>query len=460
MKPTARIVMLCLSLAQLLLVQVEAEPGQPRPNILLIVADDLGYGDVSSLYGQGKIKTPNIDRMAKGGTVYTDAHASSSVSGVSRYGILTGRYGWREELEEGALDGFAPLLIGPDRVTIASVLKTQGYRTSYVGVWNLGGSPGDAGFDDSYGPNRSLSDELQAFQKDGESVRGGPVENEKVMGLLTEAALDTIRRHARSGEDTSWFLYFSPPTPGATPSPAIDVQGASEVGRYGDAVVELDRSVGALLDLLDEVGMTKKTLIVFTSDNGSSRKKVVMERQYGHMPNRNWKGRKTDLWEGGHRVPFMVRWPGEVAEGAGCSATICHTDLLRTLAEATEYSIRGSGQAEDSFDIGQTFTNSAVARPVRDAVIHHGSRGEYAIRKGTWKLVESQGSGGKSYKGRDTDLPYQLYDLAVDPVERINAFKGNLPMSEHLITELRKRRLDGRSTKDESMWALPLELTE
>lgn len=458
MKQITRSAVLCLSLIPFLLVQ--ADPGAPRPNILLIVADDLGCGDVGALCSEGKIKTPNIDRLAANGTVYTDAHASSSVSEVSRYGILTGRYGWREEVEEGDLEGFALLPIGPERVTIASILKDQGYNTSFVGVWNLGSSPDDAGFDESYGPNRSLSDVSQAFRKGDGSTGGGPVDNEKVLGALTEEALKNIRRHSRSEEDEPWFLYFSPPAPGELPSPATDVQGTSEVGRYGDAIVELDRSVGALLGLLDETSMAQNTLIVFTSDNGSAQQKAVMDRQYGHRPNRTWKGRKTDLWEGGHRVPFMVQWPGKVEEGGICRVTICHTDLLRTLAEAAGLSVRGSEQAEDSFDVGETFGNPSMMGPVRDAVIHHGSRGEYAIRKGTWKLIESQGSGGESYKGRDSDLPYQLYDLAVDAREKDNAFKRNVPMGQHLMLELRKRKLDGQSSKDPSMWALPLEFSE
>lgn len=421
-----------------------AAPSGP-PHIVLILADDLGYGDLSCLYGGSLVKTPRVDALAGEGIVFNDAHAASSVSSPSRYGLLTGRYPWRSPLKEGALDGFAPVPIEPDRITLPKALRNAGYDTALIGVWDLAlgadgeesSGPLDAGFNSFYGIANSPGAEplplLENRRVAEEPTPGEGEWNRGLVGKLTDRAVAWLEKKERA--KAPFFLLFAPPAPGPN----------------AEAALALDESVGRILDALDRQALAPRTLVVLTSDNGAP-------WQYGGTPrNAGWKGGKSDLWEGGHRVPLLVRWPGISPAGQRSNLLVCHTDLLRTLAEIGGYSVREAG-AEDSFDVSRAFRDPSVSGPLRDAVLHHGSRGELAVRQGHWKMLMAPGSGGWSYAGRPDSVPLQLHDLSKDPGERSNVYEGNEEAYEHLTIVLEDRRSRSDSRRDAAAWDLPAHL--
>ncbi|HEX7899882.1 MAG TPA: arylsulfatase [Planctomycetota bacterium] len=436
-----------LPLALLLL---GAAPAADPPNVVVILCDDLGLGDLGCYNPESKIPTPAMDRLAAAGMRFRDMHTPSSVCTPTRYGLLTGRYCWRGSLKKGVLWGFSPALIEPGRPTIASVLRARGYRAGAFGKWHLGlgaaektdyakpldPGPLSAGFDEFEGIPASLDMEPYVWVK-GKDVeaqptdtvpaskhqrqggagfwRGGPIapglKHADILPRIEKAAVDFLGRQKAS---TPFFLYVpltSPHTPWL-PSPAWT--GKSDVGAYGDFVMETDAVVGRILDALKP--FEKDTLVVLTSDNGSH---WPMEdvRKWGHRANGPWRGQKADIHEGGHRVPFLARWPGKVAAGSTSDATACLTDLFATAAE-----IAGDpATAEDSWSLLPALKGEG--RTSRPYTVHHSSEGMFAIREGSWKLIQGQGSGGfTQVKVAPGEPPGQLYDLAADPGETKNLY--------------------------------------
>ena len=463
-----------------------------KPNILYILADDLGHGDIRALNPKRcRIATPVLDRLAAEGMIFTDAHSGSSVCTPTRYGILTGRYAWRTSLVSGVLGGFSPPLIAENRLTAAALFKAGGYHTACIGKWHLGlewaawGNPGERrqhpnwpvdlsrpfrrgpvnlGFDTFYGISASLDMPPFAFIEQDRLtapptavkkwVREGPAapdfEALDVLPALTARAVQTIAARAeasRSGQPFFIYLpYASPHTP-IEPSPAW--AGKSGIGTYGDFVMQTDACVGELLAALEKHGIADNTLVIFTSDNGCSPAAGIeaLEKQ-GHFANGDLRGAKADIWEGGHRVPFLVRWPGKVKPGSRCATPVCLTDFMATAAEITGATLPPAA-AEDSFSLLPELL--ATGKSARPSVIHHSIHGQFAIRSGDWKLAVCPGSGGWSQPGdpaaRKQGLPArQLYHMGRDPAEQHNVIADHPAVAAQLESELQTIVRNGRST--------------
>jgi arylsulfatase A-like enzyme len=463
-----------------------------RPNIVYILCDDLGYGDVRCLNPQGKIPTPHMDRLGTAGMIFTDAHSSSAVCTPTRYGVLTGRYNWRSRLKNGVLNGFSPRLIEPDRMTVAAFLKQQGYATACIGKWHLGmnwpqtndtapgspdnprnidytrpiaGGPTALGFDSYYGISASLdmppftfieNDRVTAVPTvEKQWLRKGPAapdfEAIDVLPVLTEKAVGFITRQAAAAKQGQpFFLYLPLASPHTPILPTKAWQGKSGLSPYADFVMQTDATVGAVLDALDQQGLTENTLVVFTSDNGCSPAAGIPELlAKGHHPSAQFRGTKADIFDGGHRIPFLVRWPARVKPGSTSDQLVCLTDLFATCAAILEQKLPDNA-AEDSVSILPALTGEAQA-PLREAVVHHSINGSFAIRQGQWKLELCPDSGGWSAPKPGTPAaaqlpPVQLYDLASDIGETRNVQAEHPEIVARLTKLLEKYVADGRST--------------
>ncbi len=466
---------------------------EPLPNIVLILADDMGVGDVGAYNAESKIPTPHLDRLAAEGMRFTDAHSPSAVCTPTRYGLLTGRYSWRTSLKNGVLKGYSPLLIDPARSTMASMLRERGYATAVIGKWHLGlgdrevtdyskplsPGPNDLGFDYFFGIPASLDmapyvfventglvtpfegDEVEYSERrklGGEGYwHAGPIARDfRHVDVLPETAAHSvawIRERAReqnAADNTRPFFLYVPLSAPHTPwMPTPEFLGASEVGYYGDFVVQVDDTVGRIMDALEETGVADRTIVVFASDNGSRWEPADTEK-WGHASNMHYRGMKADIFEGGHRVPLIVAWPGKVASGAENGFLTGLTDLYATFSEATGMepdTSSTSGDGEDSISILPTLLGGS--QPPH-AVVHHSSRGVFAIREGDWKLVEGLGSGGFTRPAVVEPEPGgpkgQLYNLADDPSETTNLYLERPDVVEHLT-----RILDDISGPDRSL---------
>lgn len=471
------------------------ENKEKKPNIIYILADDMGYGDLSSLNPDSKIPTPHMDRIVEEGIYFTDAHAPSAVCTPTRYGILTGRYCFRTPLTQGVLVGHSPSLLEPGRITVADLLKSKGYQTACIGKWHLGldwkkldpekplwegsiwnmsntsnvdyqatvdGGPADHGFDYSYiipasldippyvylenehvvDPNihkvNGIREGRGLYWRKGDASEG--FNFYQTLPHLTEKALQYIEQQDKK---QPFFLYFPLTAPHTPWVPTEQYQNQSESGEYGDFVVQVDAMIGRILDKLDENGMSEHTLIIVTSDNGSHWKPEDIA-QYSHQANFNFRGMKSDIWEGGHRVPFIARWPAQVTAGTFSNQLTVLTDLLATCADLTHSQI-GYNTAEDSYSILPALTGKSGNWPTRKSAILHSINGTFALRKGNWKYIEGKGSGGWSSTGKDTDPPGQLYDLANDVSENQNLYEQYPGVVKEMQQELDMYRNEGRS---------------
>jgi arylsulfatase A-like enzyme len=451
------------------------------PNIVVILADDLGYGDLRCYNKASRIPTPHIDGLATQGMRFTDAHSPSSVCTPTRYGILTGRYCWRSRLKQGVLFGYDPLLIEPGRMTIASLLRLYRYITACIGKWHLGlGSagrtdytkalrpgPNAVGFDYFHGFPAALDmapyvfienervvrlpTERTAGRNDGKVFwRPGPIapgfKHEEVLGHLTDKAVAFINKQS---SERPFFLYFALTAPHMPVVPGKQFEGKSQVGAYGDLVMELDHSVGRVLKALEDARLAENTLVIFTSDNGAYWESADIAR-WKHRANGDLHGQKADIWEGGHRVPFIARWPGKVPAGATSHEVICLTDLLATAAAIVGARLPVDA-AEDSFDLLPVLTGKKLDRPVRDTIIHHSFDGTFAIRQGPWRLAPALGSHGFSQPRNIEPAPGQargeLYNLANDPKETTNLWLQRPEIVQRLDGLLEKTKVDGRSRR-------------
>lgn len=473
---------------------------ESKPNIVFILADDLGYGDVQCYNpSSGKIPTPNLDRLAAEGMRFTDAHSASSVCTPTRYSVLTGRYAWRTQLQSGVLGGFSPALIAPDRMTVASLLKANGYQTAGIGKWHLGmtwptrdnsrfdgqiqdqkqhgrqlaqvdwtapirNGPITLGFDYFYGIAASLdmppfvfleNDRVTAIPTTEKKwLRAGPAaadfEADEVMPELTRKATSWIEQRAAARKP--FFLYLAYSAPHTPILPTKEWQGKSGLNSaYADFVMQTDDAVGELLAVLQRLGVATNTLVIFTSDNGCSPSAGFGElKAKGHNPSGPWRGHKADIWEGGHRVPFIARWPGQVKAGTTSDETICLGDLLATSAALVGAELPANA-GEDSVNILPALLGEKRPRPLREATVHHSIDGRFAIRQGPWKLALCPGSGGWSApadKAAATEgLPdIQLYNLAEDPGETNNVQAAQPEIVARLTTLLEQHVATGRST--------------
>jgi arylsulfatase A len=457
---------LCTAVA---LVTLSASAAVSQPNIVLIMCDDLGYGDVQCLNPKnGKIKTPHIDEIASQGMTFTDAHSGSSVCTPTRYGLLTGRYSWRTRLQNGVASGFQPCLIAPDRLTVAGLLKKQDYATAIIGKWHL-----DFQYQD---PATGAILPKKGRPPIGATIPDGPVhrgfdyfhgfhharhmdsfiENDKVverldeincLPRLTEKSVAYIEARAKS-PDQPFFLYVPLGSPHTPIVPTKEWQGKSGLGPYGDFVMQTDATVGAITDALEKNGFAENTLVIFTSDNGCSKAADIPGlRKQGHRVSAQYRGSKADIWDGGHRVPFMIRWPGKVEPGSHCDQLITLVDFFATVSEIT------GEQAPDMAEDSVSFLPALSGQPIqstRKGVIHHSVSGHFAYRQGKWKLILAKGSGGWSApKEREVgaDAPQaQLYDMEKDPREQNNLYLSHPEVAEMLLAELTADVQRGRST--------------
>jgi arylsulfatase A-like enzyme len=470
-----------------------------RPNIVFILADDLGYGDLSC-YGATQVQTPQIDKLAGDGILFTDAHAPSAVCTPSRYSLLTGRYCWRTQLKYDCLFGHDTLLIEEGRMTVASLLKSGGYSTACIGKWHLGfgtdypdwngelkPGPNEVGFDYFFGvpvtnaqaPYVYVENHRVVGLDPRDPIRLGPDSKTNVMygGASARYKPDELAfTHTRKAvefiersKDHPFFLYFAPNNVHSPYTPSARFHGTSSCGVYCDFIRELDWSVGEVLSALERAGIADNTLVILTSDNGGLYSRQAYEM--GHRVNADLLGQKSDAWEGGHRVPFLARWPGKIKAGSRSDEVICLVDFLATAAAITGVELpRNAGP--DSFNVLPALFGETSHKPVRGgALILESYTGMLAVREGDWMLILGRGSGGstteyfKHYGMRLEELgrtttgwkvkglgepdpslpPGQLYNLAKDRGESENLYKDHPDVVQRLTKVLIEYRAQGRS---------------
>lgn len=484
MNTLPRLLRNAIVLALVLAATALARDPDRHPNIVIILADDLGFGSLNS-YGAGEqqIRTPHIDHLASEGRRFTDANAPSSVCTPTRYGLLTGRYCWRTSLRHGVLGITSPLHVETSRPTIASLLKSVGYRTAAIGKWHLGygtdrtdytkpldPGPLDIGFDHHFGVpqnhgdatgiyvrNRRTvglrSDRVEAFGKTpyGRQFLGFDAPHrvdENVMGELTTEAVEWLREQ---DPETPFFLYFAPVAIHFPYTPSEATKGASGAGVYGDWIHELDLSVGRIVHALNELRLADDTLLVFTSDNGGvllteGDRPEAQAYRVGLRVNGKWRGRKHSIYEGGFRVPFIVRWPDKVPARTESAETISLVDMFATVAAVVGESLPPAGEAaEDSFNVLPALLGRSSPRPLRPSMIVHSVDGNFAIRDGPWKYVEGQASPTVRRVSRPDELGQQLYNLLEDPAERKNQMGAHPSIAERLAGLLETYRHQGHS---------------
>ncbi len=476
---------------------------EKRPNIIYVLADDLGYGDISLYNPEGKISTPNLDALGAAGMKFTDAHTSSSVCTPTRYGIITGRYNWRSPIKSSVLTGKSNALIPKNRTTVASLLKKEGYETAFIGKWHLGwdwalkdpkvesgegwnpedfdnidfskkvgNSPNTLGFTYSYGHCGSLDMAPYVYVENGMPTmvpdtvtesktkygwwRKGPTSADFVFDDVTpnffRKSFNYIKNISK-GKDP-FFLYLALPSPHTPILPTEEWQGKSDLNPYGDFMMMIDAYMGQLATVIKEAGIEENTLVIFTSDNGCSPAADINEMiAKGHNPNGILRGHKADIFEGGHRVPFMVKWPAKIKPNSKSGITICTTDLMATCAEIVGVDLEDT-EGEDSFSMMPLFNDPNSKEYKREATVHHSINGSFAIRKDNWKMIFCPGSGGWSDPKPNSegigDLPkFQLYDLSKDPQEKNNVY-GQFHEVESAMTRLMVSYIEnGRSNPGE-----------
>lgn len=414
-----------------------------RPNIVFILADDLGYGDVQCLNPErGKIPTPHMDKVAAEGMTFTDAHTSSSVCTPSRYSIMTGRYSWRSKLQRSVLNGYGRPLIPTDRMTVAGFLKENGYATAMFGKWHLGldiattdgkpaqpkgglrqkrnkgpfppeelsnidwkgtikGGPVDLGFDSWFGITASLDFPPYLWIRDrnwvGEGThvkafhRDGPAsEDFEAIDVLDRLTKETVSYISGYDSEKPFFLYMPLPSPHTPIVPTEKWQGKSGINKYADYVMQTDAVVGSVVGALEAKGISENTILLVTSDNGCSKQaKFDQLESHGHFASAQYRGSKSDIWEGGHRVPFLVKWPKVIQPGSECDELVCQMDLIATCADLLGKELPENA-AEDSESILPLF-KGGKANFSRKGLIHHSVSGHFAYREGNYKLALGRG---------------------------------------------------------------------
>ncbi|VGO18330.1 sulfatase family protein [Pontiella sulfatireligans] len=484
-----------------------------RPNIVLILGDDMGYGSVQANNQKCAIPTPHLNRLIEEGMNFTDAHSDTSVCTPTRYGLLTGRYSWRSGLKSGVTWGFHPSLIEPEYETVAEMLQKAGYYTAMVGKWHLGldwtnkegktiaeergldqhffvncgdfsktnlrykwknldfsqpvkGGPVDHGFDSYFGddvPNMppyafirdnkvqgipSVDKPSAMFGIAGPMVPGWTLE--AVMPALAAEAKSVIKEKAQS--DKPFFLYFSLTSPHTPIAPSDEFIGKSGLSKYADWIIETDWAVGEVLVALDEQGIADNTLVIFTTDNGSTGKELNELRKMGCDLTHQFRGQKRSLYEGGHRVPYIVRWPKQTPKGSSCDETICLNDFMATAAEVAGVKLNENA-GPDSNNILPLYQGKTRAED--PAVIHHDFDGGYAIRRGDWKLIFL-------YNRKANTFKRELYNLKADVKETANIIEQHSEVASELAELFETQVKQGRSTPgpqqsniEDPDWMLP-----
>ena len=483
---------------------VDSSNKEPKPNIVYILADDLGYGDVSALNPDSKIQTPHIDQLASEGMIFRDAHSNSSVCTPTRYGILTGQYAWRSRIKKGVLLGYSPSLIEETTATVAKFLQNQDYHTACIGKWHLGidwklkdggyhsgepgkdfsaeliafndhekidfskpakGGPKGAGFDYSYILPASLDFEPYMYLENNIAVEA-PTDTtagsaldadifatgafwrpgqmapsfsfEGVLPTFTNKAIEYIEN--QKGAEQPFFLYFPMNAPHTPWVPTDEFKDNSEVGEYGDFTQMVDHQVGQILNSLEENGFNENTIVFFASDNGAYWHPALIG-SFNHRSNYIFRGMKSDAWEGGHRIPFIVKWPGKIKPGTTSDQTTSLTDFFATVQETA--GAENAHRPRDSYSLLPVLLGDQNQMN-REPVVHHSGGGKFAIRSGDWKMIEGLGSGGFTKPAFPEPGPGdpegQLYNLKKDIGEQQNLYQSNSEKVKELKIKLQDIR--------------------
>ena len=477
------------------------------PNVLILYADDLGFGDLGCYHAQSKIPTPHLDRLAETSMRFTDGHSSSGICTPSRYALLTGRHHWRDF--HGIVKAFGKSVFRSERLTLPEMMKTKGYQTAAIGKWHLGwdwaairkpnakrtgtgrqaawghdvfdwskpipDGPMDHGFDSYFGdtvinfppycwiqddrvvsvPNEMMDTSKWKEIKEGRwECRPGPMAPDwdpyENTPTTTNRGVEFIRRQA--DQASPFFLYFAFPSPHAPIIPNDQFDGLSEAGPYGDFVAETDDACGRLLRALEETGQAENTVVVFTADNGPEKYAYDRDEKFGHWSAHPLRGLKRDIYEGGHHVPFMIRWPGVTPAGEVSDALVSQVDLMATFASALDVELPKDA-AEDSHDLLPLLSGDVGS--VRDTHVHNTTKDRYAIRHGDWLLVDFKTGyvSGRNpgweqrhdYEAGDS-LPFELYNLREDLGQRNNLAAKHPEKVTELQSLLAKVRQQGYSS--------------
>lgn len=480
------------------------------PNIVIIYADDMGYGDLNCQNPDSKIPTPNLDQLASEGMRFTDAHSSSGICSPSRFALLTGTYHWRNQ--HGIVNSFGKPFFKDSDVTLPQVLQKSGYTTACIGKWHLGwdwkfknepsgktvqgerevnyylpedidwsapisGGPLDRGFDYYFGdgtinfppyawiendkfvelPTKDQDIVKRGFEtKEGNwEFRPGPMvegwDPYKVLPTLTQKAVEYVNGQEK---DKPFFLYFALPSPHAPIIPNDEFIGTSEAGGYGDFMVQTDWVAGQVLKALKEKGLDKNTIVIFSADNGPEKYAFERAEKYGHYSMGDFRGLKRDVWEGGHHVPFIVKWPGKVSAGSVSKEVISQVDIMATLAAATNTPL-AEGAAPDSYNLLPIFKGEKYTSPLREATVHNTFEKAWGLRQGKWLYINAPS--GEHTKMPDsfkklrnyTDFEGDglLFDMEKDPEQRINLFAQHPEKIDTMDQLLQKYREQGYSVE-------------
>ena len=503
---------LALAFSSALVLSARARADTP-PNILLILADDLGYGDVSCYNPESKVPTPHLDKLAAEGMRFTDAHSPSTVCTPTRYSIMTGRMAFRTGFR-GVFTGVGgPCMIEEGRLTLPGMLQKQGYVTALFGKWHIGmtffdkdgkrvtqrglkgvrevdfsraipDGPIHRGFDRFFGTVCCPTTDWLYSYIDGDRVPVPPVDvidksglpkhpysRDNRAGLISpdfdveevdlkflEKSQAFLKAHAEKNKDGPFFLFHSMQAVHLPSFPADQFKGKTKAGPHGDFIFQMDWIVGELMKTLDDLGFAENTLVIFASDNGPEVPAVIaMRRDHQHDGARPWRGVKRDQWEGGHRTPFIVRWPGKVEPGTTSDEILSLTDLFATCAAMTGFKLPDD-TAEDSYNMLPVLDGTQGDEPVRPYLLQQTWTLRMSVRRGDWKLLDHKGSGGSNYdKGgewgmkqyaiadNDPDSPGQLYNLATDPGETDNLYSKHPEIVKELKAILEESKKSGRS---------------
>ena len=481
-----------------------------RPNIVFILADDLGYGDVGCYNPESKVPTPNIDRLANEGLRFTDAHSSSTVCTPTRYSLLTGRMAFRTGMRGVFTGAGGPCMIEESRLTLPGMLQKQGYVTACFGKWHVGmtffdkqgqpinkngldavkridysrtvpDAPIHRGFDHFFGTACCPTTDWLYAWVDGDRIPVPPTglldrsslpkhpysfdnrrgliapdfDLEEVDLVFLEKSKKFLETHVRERPDTPFFLFHSTQAVHLPSFPADRFKGSTDAGPHGDFIFELDYIVGELMKTLERLGVADNTLVMFSSDNGPEVSTTFhMRTDHRHDGARPWRGVKRDQWEGGHRVPFIARWPGKIKPAGTTDETIGLTDVMATCAAIVDFPLPND-DAEDSFNILPVLLGQPRDKPVRRYTLHQTISLALAIRRGPWKYLDHQGSGGNNYRGKflkpyalpekAPDAPGQLYNLDTDPGETTNLYFEHPQIVKELKSQLEAYKQSGRS---------------
>ncbi|MDP6557980.1 MAG: arylsulfatase [Pirellulaceae bacterium] len=494
----------CFLIATSLSIVQIASAANDRPNIVIVLADDFGVGDIQAHYPENKISTPHLDRLVREGTSFSDAHSPSAVCSPTRYGLLTGRYAWRTRLQEWVIAAYEPPLITEHRPTLPSLLKEHGYDTACIGKWHLGwewagpqssrmtevrngqktlqwdftrpmrGGPTQRGFDYFFGvdlPNlppftfiendRVVTQPTERYKFDPsegivlpKGFIGSPIAPgwrfQEILPEITRRAVQQI--HDRAKQEVPFFLYFSMTSPHEPIVPSQDFRGKSGIAPIADFVMETDWSAGQVIKAIDDAGIADNTIVIFTADNGHSHytgwKELV---DAGHMPSGPYRGHKGDVWEGGHRVPLVIRWPERVQAGKSNNQMVCLTDIFATCAAIIGADLPTDG-AEDSLSFLFSLLRKA-SDDGRTTVVNHSNHGEFAYRDGPWKLVFKM-SGRNPQQSRGKPTIAELYNLDSDVSEQNDLSPKYPEIVERMTAGLRSviergtSRVDQKSSND------------